>query len=92
MALLDQISHLARLAKLSFNEEELPKLASQCEDILNYMDMLSEIDTAKVQPLYSPMEQYASRADQAESKGLHKAVLANAPESDNEFFKVPRIV
>lgn len=84
--------HLAQLARLALSPEELNQFGKQSDDILNYMDILSEVDTTDVEPMYSPLEQVVSRSDQAIQKGLHNEVLANAPESDGHFFIVPRIV
>lgn len=92
MPTADRMAHLARLARLAPSEETLARFGAQCDDIINYMDMLSEVNTDGVEPMYSPARQIASRPDRAEAKGLHEAVLFNAPESDGAFFIVPRIV
>lgn len=92
MLTADSMAHLARLARLAPSPDELGRFGTQCEDIIRYMDILSEVDTSDVEPLYNPLSQVVSRVDEATSKGLHAAVLANAPESDGAFFIVPRIV
>lgn len=88
----DRMARLARLARLAPSEDELARFSTQCDDILKYMDILSEVDTDGAEPVYSPLHQVVARADEAKAKGLHAAVLANAPESDGTFFIVPRIV
>ena len=50
-------------------------------------------DTSAVEPLYSPVEHSTPyRADEPVQKNMHSDVLANAPETDGQFFVVPRIV
>ena len=64
-----------------------------CADIIAYMDILAEVDTSAVEPLYSPVEHSTPyRADEPVQKNMHSDVLANAPETDGQFFVVPRIV
>ena len=51
------------------------------------------MDTSAVEPLYSPVEHSTPyRADEPVQKNMHSDVLANAPETDGQFFVVPRIV
>ena len=74
-------------------EGTLAKFGEQCADIIAYMDILAEVDTSAVEPLYSPVEHSTPyRADEPVQKNMHSDVLANAPETDGQFFVVPRIV
>jgi len=85
--------HLARLSRLAPDEATLARLAPQCDKILQYMDVLAEVNTDGVEPLYSPAEHIiAPRQDVAEKRRTRDEVLSNAPETDGRFFVVPRIV
>ena len=93
MLTTDRMAHLARLARLDPEEGTLAKFGEQCADIIAYMDILAEVDTSAVEPLYSPVEHSTPyRADEPVQKNMHSDVLANAPETDGQFFVVPRIV
>ena len=93
MLTAENMNHLARLARLAPEESVLERFSAQCDDILSYMDVLAEVDTTSVEPLYTPVEHGTPyREDIPVQKGLHAEVLSNAPEADQNFFIVPRIV
>lgn len=87
------LDHLCRLARLAPDGAAREHFASQCSDILAYMDKLAEVDTEGVEPLYSPVDHAdAFREDAALRIRTREEILANAPDTDGEFFVVPRIV
>lgn len=89
----DEVQHLARLARLAPDAAQMERFGAQCADILNYMNILSEVDTSDVEPLYSPTAHSGlQRPDRAERRRVRAEVLSGAPESDGVFFVVPRIV
>lgn len=93
MLTTDDMTHLARLARLAPETDVLAKFGTQCADILSYMGILSEVDTTGVEPLYSPVEHTTPyRDDVPEKRREREEILANAPETDGSFFIVPRIV
>lgn len=84
---------IATLSRLEISPEQAVSLSAQMDDILGYMDKLNELDTGSVEPMYTPVDQPGfMRADEV-MKDLDRAdILRNAPESDGEYFIVPRIV
>jgi len=89
----EHIVHIADLAKLDPEPATLDRFGRQCMHILGYIEVLGEVDTAQVEPLYSPLAQdEALRADAADASDQRAAMLANASETDGAFFVVPRIV
>ncbi|MBD5558610.1 MAG: Asp-tRNA(Asn)/Glu-tRNA(Gln) amidotransferase subunit GatC [Desulfovibrio sp.] len=90
---LEEVRHMAALSRLVVTEEEERLFARQFGDILAHMALLSKVDTEGVEPLYSPLAHAAAtRPDEAANLRTRKEVLANAPETDGEYFIVPRIV
>ncbi len=89
----DAIRHIAGLARLDPDPAQLERFARQCTDIIAYVDLLNEVDTVNVDPLYSPVDhETAFREDAAVPRETRDAMLANAPETDGAFFIVPKIV
>ena len=89
----DDVRTMAALARLKLPEETLEAFAPQLAQVLEYMDALGEVNTDGVEPLYSPVEQVSVlRPDQAAKDHPRDAILANAPETDGQFFIVPKIV
>ncbi|MGE4443121.1 MAG: Asp-tRNA(Asn)/Glu-tRNA(Gln) amidotransferase subunit GatC [Desulfomicrobium sp.] len=84
---------IATLARLEISPEQAVSLSAQMDDILGYMDKLNELDTGMVEPMYTPVDQPGFLRPDEVKKELSRAdILRNAPESDGEYFIVPRIV
>ena len=89
----EEFHKLCKLARLFPDPENSALIMSQCDGILAYMDLLQKVDTLGVEPLYSPLEHSTLyREDVAERRCTREEILANAPETDGDFFIVPRIV
>ena len=88
-----QVRKVAKLSRLDLSEEEIEEFTSQLSAILNYVAKMNELDTAKVEPLAHclPISNIFREDVAKESLGTEK-VLANAPQRDGEFFKVPKIL
>jgi aspartyl-tRNA(Asn)/glutamyl-tRNA(Gln) amidotransferase subunit C len=88
-----EVEHVATLARLKLDPEEIATFTGQMDAILSYVDKLSELNTDGIMPTSHavPMEN-AFRADEVRpSIGAEKA-LANAPERVEGFFKVPKVI
>ena len=88
-----EVEHVAKLARLALKESELDALTGQMDAILDYVEKLKELNTDGIVPTAHavPMEN-AFRDDVVkESIGVEKA-LANAPESGEGCFRVPRVI
>lgn len=84
---------IASLSRLEISPEQAATMAAQMDDILGYMDKLNELNTADVEPMYSPVDQAGvMRTDEVRKDFRREDILRNAPETDGEYFIVPRIV
>jgi len=90
---IQEVEHVANLARLQFDEEEKEKLAEQLEKILDYIDQLNELDTANIPPTSHviPMKNVV-RPDVVKPSLTQDEALANAPSNVDNLFEVPKIV
>ena len=87
------VEHIAELARLKFKEKELESFTHQLNDILAYMEQLNELDTENVEPLSQPIEgSNVFREDITKPSLDREHALKNAPDKDEEFFKVPKVI
>lgn len=90
---LDQVRHVARLARLALPEEKLVRITSQLEPILEYVAKIGGVDTSGVEPMAHALPIHNVLREDVARPGLTvEQVLQNAPESDGPFFKVPKII
>ena len=86
----EQLLHVARLARLELREEEVERLEAQLNDILAAVSKVSELDLADVPPTSHPLDVVnVWAADQPAPCLPVEEALANAPEREGDFFKVP---
>ena len=90
---IDDVHHVAKLARLALDEARLRKFAGQLEHILDYVDKISQLDTTGIEPMAHALPlQNVLREDVVEPSLSIEQVLRNAPETDGPFFKVPKII
>ncbi len=88
-----EVEHVALLARLYLSETEIEQFTGQIDAILMYMDKLNELDTKDVEPTSHVIETgNVVREDQVRDSIPVGDALANAPDKENDFFKVPRII
>jgi aspartyl-tRNA(Asn)/glutamyl-tRNA(Gln) amidotransferase subunit C len=90
---ISQVRTVAKLARLQLNEAEATQFSHQLSAILDYIEKLNQLDTQDVEPLAHslPVSNIFRDDIVIPSLGVDSA-LANAPERDGSFFKVPRIL
>ncbi len=89
----EEVRHIAKLARLEFTEEEEEVLADDMSRILDYMDMLNELDTSKVEPMTHVLDlAHVVRTDSVEKRISQEDALKNAPDTDGEYFRVPKVI
>jgi len=89
----DEVAYVAHLARLEFTDNEMDRFTFQLNNILLYIDKLAKVETADVQPLSSATQGLnVFREDVVEGSLSVGDSLANAPESRNGFFQVPKVI
>lgn len=89
----EEVKKVAFLARLEFKEEEIEKFQTQLNDILSYVDKLSEVDVEGIEPLSHAIEmKNAFREDKVEKSIDRELAMKNAPSEENGTFIVPKIV
>jgi aspartyl-tRNA(Asn)/glutamyl-tRNA(Gln) amidotransferase subunit C len=91
-----EVRYVADLANLQLTDLEIARLAKDMDEILTYMDALSELDTSTVEPmaqvLYQSEETATLRADEPIPPLGNAAALANAPLAGAGYYKVPKVI
>jgi aspartyl-tRNA(Asn)/glutamyl-tRNA(Gln) amidotransferase subunit C len=88
-----QVLHVASLARLELQPDEVKKFASELNSILEYMDMLSGVDTAGIEPLHHPFPMAnVFRQDEAKPGQSLTEALTNAPRHEGGYVVVPKVI
>jgi aspartyl-tRNA(Asn)/glutamyl-tRNA(Gln) amidotransferase subunit C len=86
----DEVLRVARLARLELTEDEIERFTAQLSAILEAVAKVSELDLSGVEPTAHPLDIVNAWADDEPRTCLPvEEALANAPERENGFFKVP---
>ena len=89
----DKIKHISKLARISLDAKKTDSLAKDLSSIFKFIEQLNELDTNKVEPLTSILNQsLRSRKDEINDGKIRKKVLKNSPKDNEEFFVVPKVV
>lgn len=93
MVSIEQVRYIARLARLRFTEEEEHRMARQMSQILDYMAKLEELDTTDVPPMSHVLDlSNVTREDVAAPRITREEALRNAPDADDQYFRVPKVI
>jgi aspartyl-tRNA(Asn)/glutamyl-tRNA(Gln) amidotransferase subunit C len=88
----EEVEKVSLLGRLLLGEAELDTMTHQLGDILAYMELLGEVDTAGVEPMAHAIDVANSfREDAARPSLEREAALANAPHRDTECYLVPAV-
>ncbi|PYE45891.1 aspartyl/glutamyl-tRNA(Asn/Gln) amidotransferase subunit C [Rhizobium sp. PP-F2F-G20b] len=90
LATVKRVAHLARIA---VSEDEANRMTGELNAILGFVEQLGEVDVTGVEPMTSvtPMAM-KKREDIVTDGGKADDIVANAPNSDRNFFLVPKVV
>lgn len=89
----EMINRLAHLARLEFAPEEMEAIKGDMTKMLAFVDKLSELDTQNAEPLIFMSEEHNVLREDKTEAALDKATaLQNAPKSDSDFFRAPKVI
>jgi len=89
----EQVEHIAVLARLKLSPQEIEKFTHELTVILEYVDQLKSVNTDGVEP----KDQFITaenvfRSDKVRPSLPREQALACAPDKDDEFFRVPKVI
>lgn len=84
---------VAKLARIKVEDDALPALAAEFNNILGFIEQLNEVDVEGVEPMVSVTPMRLKRRDDVVNDGnQQEKVLKNAPDAREGFFAVPKVV
>ena len=87
------VANVALLARLEFSESELETFTGQMDAILQYAEVLNKVNVENVEPMAHVLPlKNVMRGDEAKPSLPRELALSNAPEQENGYFKVPKIM
>ena len=89
----EEILHIAKLANLKLKDEEIDNYIENLEDILNFVNTLNKAPTQGVDVSNGGIDNYnVFRKDEIKVFEDNKALLQNAPEQEDNMFRVPKVI
>jgi aspartyl-tRNA(Asn)/glutamyl-tRNA(Gln) amidotransferase subunit C len=89
----EQVEHVARLARLALRDEDVERFRTQLSAVLAHIDMLNAVDTSAIPPTAQVGGLYnVARTDDPIPSLPVEAVLANAPQREDVYFRVPAVL
>lgn len=87
------VKKIASLARLAISDADAARIAPELDNIMGWIEQLSEVDTAGVAPMTAVIPNHLRLRDDRVTDGcVRDAVLANAPQAEHGFFTVPKVI
>jgi len=87
------VANVALLSRLEFSESELETYTGHMDAILQYAEVLNKLNVEDVEPMAHVLPlKNVMRVDEAKPSLLRELALFNAPEQEDGYFKVPKII
>lgn len=87
-----EVEHVAKLARLEISEAEREAFSRQLSSILTYVEQLKAIETTGIEPTTTVEQTNVFREDRVRAGLPIERALANAPDAEDGYFRVPRIL
>ena len=90
---IETVRRVAHLARIRVGDAEAERLTGELNEILGFVEQLDEVDVTGVEPMTAAVETVLrQREDVVNDGGQTARVLSNAPDKDDGFFLVPKVV
>ena len=90
---LKTIKHIAKLSRISVDDEKAKKLAGDLNSIFDFIEKLNELKTDRIKPLTSIAETSLKlRNDEIKSQNMREEIIKNSPEKNEDYFVVPKVI
>ena len=88
-----ELKNLLFLARINAKEEEYPEIIEKLKNAFGLIDEMQDLDLSELEPLNNPLElSNVSREDKYKDRKDKKKFIDNSPESDEDYFNVPKII
>ena len=89
----EEILHIAKLSDLKINENEIDEYAKNLEDILDFMKVLDSVNTDNVEESIGTLNNVnVFRKDEIKEFEDKEELLQNAPEQEDNMFRIPKVI
>lgn len=89
----EEVLHIAKLARLNLQENEIQDYKKNLEEILEFADTINKVDTDNIDETIGINENYnVFRKDEIVSESDKDELLANAPSQDEGMFRIPKVI
>jgi aspartyl-tRNA(Asn)/glutamyl-tRNA(Gln) amidotransferase subunit C len=90
---LTTVKRVAKLARIAVTEDQAEKMVGELNNILGFVEQLSEVDVDGVEPMTSVVDMtMRKRTDEVTDGNKADDIVANAPVTEDYFFMVPKVV
>ena len=89
----EEILHIAELANLKLQDEEIPEYLKNLQDILNFANVVNKAPTEGLDTSVGSLDNFnVFRKDEVKIFEDNKALLQNAPEEEDNMFRIPKVI
>ena len=89
----EEVLKIAKLADLNIKEDEIENYAKNLQDILEFAEIIQNVDTDNVKESVGTLEiSNVFRKDEVVDFDDKESLLQNAPEKENNMFKIPKVI
>ncbi len=87
------VKKIANLARIAISEDDAQRIAPELDNILGWIEQLSEVDTSGVEPMTAVIPNATRLRDDVITEGdIRTLLMQNAPDAEHGFFTVPKVI